>query len=91
MSLVGQPLDSLLRKGKVWCWDAACQKAFDELRTRLVREPVSLAHPKWNNEFYVEADASSTGVAAVLSQLDENTRKLRHIKLFSSALSSNQN
>ena len=90
MSLIGQPLYSLLRKGKVWNWDAACQKAFEELRTRLVREPVSLAHPKWNKEFYVEADASSTGVAAILSQLDENTRKLRPIQFFSSALSSSQ-
>ena len=90
MSLIGQPLYSLLRKGKVWNWDAACQKAFEELRTRLVREPVYLAHPKWNKEFYVEADSSSTGVAAILSQLDEDTRKLRPIQFFSSALSSSQ-
>ena len=90
MSLIGKPLYSLLRKGKVWNRDAACQKAFEELLSRLVREPVSLAHPKWNKEFYVEADASSTGVTAILSQLDENTRKLRPIQFFSSALSASQ-
>ena len=90
MSLIGQPLYSLLRKGKVWNCDATCQKAFEELRTRLVREPVSLAHPKWNKEFHVGADASSIGVAAVLSQLDEHTRKLRPIQFFSSALSPSQ-
>ena len=37
------------------------QKAFEELRTRLVREPVSLAHPKWNKEFYVEPTQAQQG------------------------------
>ena len=90
MSEIAHPLYSLLLKSRRWNWDEACQKAFEELRTRLVREPVSLAHPKWNENFYLEADACTTGVAAILSQLDEHTGKLGPIQFFSAALSSSQ-
>lgn len=66
-------------------------KGIRELWMRLVREPViPLAHPKWDKEFNVEADASSTGIVAVLSQLGERTGKLRPIQFFSSVLSSSQ-
>ena len=83
---MAEPLYSLLRKGNKWEWDERCQQAFDELRSRLIREPVVLAHPNWEHDFYVEADASATGVAAVLSQLDEATGKFRPIQFVSSAL-----
>ena len=48
-------------------------------------EPVILAHPNWKQDFYVEADASATGITAVLSQLDK-TGKLRLIQFLSSSL-----
>ena len=90
MSGIAEPLYRLLRKGQQWNWDEECQTAFEELRARLTNEPVTLAHPSWNSEFYVEADASSVGVAAVLSQLNEETGKLRLIQYFSSSLSPSQ-
>ena len=90
MSGIAEPLYSLLKKGKEWAWNEKCQTAFEELRTRLTNEPVTLAHPSWNSEFYIEGDASLVGIAAVLSQLDEKTGKLRPIQYFSSSLSPSQ-
>ena len=49
-----------------------------------------MAYPNWGKEFYVEADGSAQGVAAVLSQMDEHTRKLRPIAYFSSSLNPTQ-
>ena len=90
MSGVAEPLYQLLKRGVQWSWDEGCQRAFDELRMRLAKEPICLLHPNWRDELYIEADASSTGVAAVLSQLDESTGKLRPIQFFSSSLSPSQ-
>ena len=90
MSTIAQPLYSLLSKGKAWEWNQGCQQAFDKLRTRLISEPVILSHPNWSDDFHVEADASGTGVAAVLSQRDRKTGKLRPIQFFSSSLNSAQ-
>ena len=90
LSKIAEPLYNLLRKGKHWSWDERCHAAFDELRTRLIREPVCLSHPDWKGEFHIEADASSTGVAAVLSQMDHDTNKLRPVQFFSSALNPSQ-
>ena len=90
MSGIAEPLYRLLKKGQRWSWDEECQTAFEELRARLTNEPVTLAHPAWNSEFFVEADASLTGIAAVLSQLDEETGILRPIQYFSSSLNSSQ-
>ena len=90
MSGVAEPLYQLLKWGVQWSWDERCQRAFDELRMRLTKEPVCLLHPNWRGELYIEADASSTGVAAVLSQLDKSTGKLRAIQFFSSSLSPSQ-
>ena len=90
LSGIAEPLYALLRKGKCWRWDERCCEAFELLRSQLVKEHVSLAYPDWRAEFYVEADASNRGVAAVLSQLDTETKKLRPIQFFSSSLSPTQ-
>ena len=49
-----------------------------------------LAFPQWNKSFYVEVDASTTGVGAVLSQKGTATNKLRPICYYSSSLSPSQ-
>ena len=46
-----------------------------------------LAFPDWRNKFVIEADASTTAVAAVLSQRNEETGQLHPIDYFSSSLS----
>ena len=89
-SLVAEPLYALTRIGSKWCWDERCEQAFDELRHRLLREPVTLRYPRWDREFHIEADACASGVGAVLGQMDEKTGKVRPIEYFSSSLSPSQ-
>ena len=90
MSGIAEPLYQLLKRGAQWFWDKGCQRAFEELRTQLSKEPVCLPHPNWRNDFFIKADACSTGIAAVLSQLDESTGKLKPTQFFSSSLSPSQ-
>ena len=87
---VAQPLYTLTQKGTPWIWDSDCESAFQELRQKLVKEPVKLAFPKWGEELYIESDVSSKGIAAVLSQKDESTGVLRPISYFSSVLTATQ-
>ena len=90
MAQIASPLYELTRKGAAWRWSKECAQAFDALRFKLVIEPVMLAFPDWGRSFTIEADASSTGIAAVLSQRDRSSGELRPIHFFSSALSSAQ-
>ena len=48
-------------------------EGFRGVGLKLVKEPVLLAFPEWKNEFYIEADASSHGIAAVLYQRDSKS------------------
>ena len=89
-SMVAEPLYTLTRTGQKWYWDEQCERAFDELRNRLLKEPVMLTYPCWEREFHIETDACATGVGGVLGQMDERTGKIRPIEYFSSALSSSQ-
>ena len=73
LTCIAEPLYRLTQKRAVWNWTEVCQRAFEELRLKLVKEPVLLAFPEWENEFYIEADASSHGIAAVLSQRDSKS------------------
>ena len=90
LSTIAEPLHMLMRKSSTWNWDVKCQEAFQTLCRRLAHEPVVLAHPKWDSPFFVEADASSVGVAAVLSQEDPRTGILRPISYFSTTLNGSQ-
>ena len=87
---MAEPLYELTKKNASWNWSDECDVAFCCLRNKLVREPVLLAFPDWNKNFVVEADASSSAVAAVLSQRDESTGHLRPIEYFSSSLTRSQ-
>ena len=86
LAQVAEPLYQLTRKLTLWSWSEECRRAFHELRTKLVQEPVSLAFPQWE-EFYIEADASSQGIATVLFQVDGTFGILKPVCCFSSALS----
>ena len=58
--------------------------------SKSINENVMLKYPTWEDEFYIVADGSRAGVAAVLSQKDSATGKLRHLSYFSSSLSGSQ-
>ncbi|KAG5964146.1 hypothetical protein E4U56_002385 [Claviceps arundinis] len=50
-----RPLHELVRRGKLWRWDAAHQIAFDRMKEILIRAPI-LAMYKPEFETLVEAD-----------------------------------
>ena len=54
-------------------WASEHQKAFDALELALTTAPV-LGYPDFKREFTLETDASLRGLAAVLSQVDEEGR-----------------
>ena len=90
MAEIAAPLYKLTKKGALWLWGSDCERDFELLRGKLVEKPVALAFPERKRPFYVETDASAGGVAAVLSQRDDRTGKLRPISYLSSSLSFSQ-
>ena len=61
----------LLLKGNQWTWGNAQQKAFEQIKTDLMRAPV-LALYDPNKETKVAAEASSYGLGGVVLQTDKN-------------------
>ena len=90
LAQIANPLYQLTKKGEPWKWTQKCEEAFSKLRLSLIEEPITLAFPDWKKEFIVETDASSTGVAGVLSQRVCGTERLHPIDFFSSSLSPSQ-
>ena len=61
------PLTKLTQKNVPFIWSPECQSCFDWLKACLQQPPV-LALPDFDQQFEVRADASSSGVGAVLMQ-----------------------
>jgi len=61
-SRVVKPLNELLRKGSKWDWTPEHQMAIEEVKARLVANPV-LACPD-----FLQTDASDYGIGEILSQ-----------------------
>ena len=61
-SKIAEPLHKLLRKGADFQWDSNCQKAFDDLKHRLVSPPI-LAFQDFSRQFILYM-----AIGAVLSQ-----------------------
>jgi len=55
-----------------WHWDNKEQRAFEDLRDKMVSKPV-LQQPNFNKMFYLQTDASKYGIGAVLLQ-DRGTK-----------------
>ena len=68
--MIAQPLYALTRKAVTFHWTAACDSAFDYLKTCLITVPI-LAYPGFDKNFVLETDASILGLGAVLSQMQE--------------------
>ena len=58
------------KKNTKFYFDESYQKAFEEIKSRLVETPI-MAKPVWNREFEIMCDASDFAMGAVLGQKDE--------------------
>ena len=66
MAEFAHQLYGITEKGARQDWTHECGHSFMRLWDRLREEPVILAFPDWKRVFHFEADASATGVGAVL-------------------------
>jgi len=74
-SKIAKPLNELLQKGKPFEWTDRQQKAFEELKEKLIQYPI-LAYPDYEKEFILMTDASGIGLGAVLSQLNDKGKEV---------------
>ena len=81
---IAEPLNALTRKTVPWHWGETEQKAFDELKLRLIRSPV-LAFPQFDRPFILGTDASKVALGSVIEQYDDNG-KLHPIAYYSRTL-----
>ena len=73
-SEIAAPLHALTRKNVRYLWSLDCQKAFEELKRRLISSPV-LALPRDDGEYILDTDVSESVVGAVLSQVQEGEER----------------
>ena len=66
-SKLAKPLNDLTKKSKVFYWNEESQKAFMELKRRLISAPI-LAHANPNLPYRLTTDASRIGLGWVLEQ-----------------------
>ena len=64
---IAKPLTSLLKKDVEFKWSDLCQKAFEDLKHALTKEPL-LQYPDFNKTFNLTCDASNYAIGCVLSQ-----------------------
>src|SRR6266511_941893 len=74
-SKIAKPLNELLKKGKQFEWTESQQKAFEELKEKLIQYPI-LSYPDYEKEFILITDASGRGLGAVLSQLNDEGKEI---------------
>jgi hypothetical protein len=79
------PLLDLTKKGTPWHWGNDQQKAFDDLKSRMCQQLV-LVNLDLRKTFYLQTDALTTSVGAVLSQEVDNGKK-RPVAYFSCTFS----
>ncbi len=65
---LASPLNKLLLKESKFLWSDECQESFELLKEKLCSPPV-LIHHEFSQLFYLETDASGTGISAILSQV----------------------
>ena len=65
---LAKPLNLLLKEDTPWEWSPPCQRAFDDLKTRLMSTPI-LALPDHDRPYTLHTDFSHLAISAVLEQL----------------------
>ena len=74
-SKIAKPLTNLIKKDTKFEWNDTHQKAFDELKEKLVNYPI-LQHPNYEKEFILMTDSSGIGLGAVLSQKNDDGKEV---------------
>ena len=64
MRMLQNPLDELLKEGKVFCWTPQCQHAFEQFK-KILSSDLLLTHYNPRLDIIVSADASSIGLGVV--------------------------
>ena len=70
-----RPLHRLTEKKRHFTWDASCETAFNELKSKLTSSPI-LAYPTTDGDFILDTDASDSGIGAVLSQVQDGVERV---------------
>ncbi|XP_025264171.1 uncharacterized protein LOC112637817 [Camponotus floridanus] len=74
-STITAPLTALTRKNARWVWGPEQSKAFSTIKNRLNSAPV-LTCPDFSQRFYLQTDASTSGLGAVLTQQYEEGERV---------------
>ena len=74
-SCIAAPLFALTKKGQKFIWSETAEQAFATLKEKLCSTPI-LALPRDDAQTILDVDASDMGVAAVLSQIQDNEEKV---------------
>ena len=74
-STISAPLTRLTKKNAKWTWGDEETEAFNTLKTALTTAPV-LACPDFDRRFYLQTDASTSGLGAVLTQYHEDGERV---------------
>lgn len=65
---ISAPITDVLKKSDRFQWSAEAQSSFEQLKACLISAPV-LIHPDFSKPFFVQCDASLSGVGGVLFQI----------------------
>ncbi|XP_078458755.1 uncharacterized protein LOC144723702 [Lampetra planeri] len=74
-SEIARPLTQLTSPKHPYQWTGACQTAFTTLKDHLTHAP-TLAFPDFTTNFILDTDACSSGLGAVLSQVQDGTERV---------------
>jgi hypothetical protein len=73
-SQISAPLRALLKADAKFEWTPQCQEAFEKLKGMLINAPI-LKLPDFNRPFVLTTDASTSGIAYILGQRDDQGRE----------------
>eukprot|EP01018_Ginkgo_biloba_P005966 Gb_05729 [translate_table: standard] len=68
---VTEPINNLLKNEVSFVWTSECQRAFDELKERMLQAPILVPH-NWSQRFFLYILAGGKALGAILMQQDGN-------------------
>jgi hypothetical protein len=84
-SAITKPLTVLTKKDTPYVWSPSCQSAFLNLKAAFTSAPI-LAHFHPERRIIVETNASDYAIAAILSQVNPETKLVHPVAFFSRSM-----